>query len=160
MKQDSLKIRVCGVGGLCAGVLLYLLGGDEKQLLVPLLFLALSSSYSYPLIFQNTAFFFFYCLPASPGSYQELQQLCLRPRSRRTTKRAVTGQLPALVMIPQTFICVFAGPPSPEPFSSGHCSKPSVSFLPTAWPSICLRRRPFYLGATSNCQANSSRCPL
>lgn len=41
------------------GVLLYLLGGDEKQLLVPLLFLALSSSYSYPLIFQNTAFFFF-----------------------------------------------------------------------------------------------------
>lgn len=109
-------------GGLCEGVLLYLLGGDEKQLQSPLLFQA-SPLLSYPLIFQNTAF--------SP-SYEALQQLCLRPRSWQTANRPVIGRLPALVVKPLHLHCRF---PIPQPLWCG--LKPSIhpSFSPPGFPS-------------------------
>lgn len=61
--------------GLCDGVLLYLLGGDEKQLPSPLLFPALSSSYP-TLSFSKTLLFhpLSACLAASPGAPAALPQ--------------------------------------------------------------------------------------
>lgn len=86
------------------GVLVHFLGGDEKQLLVPPLFLALSSSLSYPLIFSNTTSFLMACLPFPPPA-NRLGSAAFRPRSRRTAKRAVPGRLPAP---PQMLcLCVF-----------------------------------------------------
>lgn len=69
---------------------------------------AISSSVllpSYPLIFQNTAFLLPARLPASPGSFEGLQQLCLRLRSWRTTKWALIRQLPALAITRPIFVC-------------------------------------------------------
>lgn len=61
---------------------------------------AISSSVlflSYPLIIQNTASLLSACLA------------CLRPRSRQTTKWAVIGQRPALLMIPlDPHLCVLS----------------------------------------------------
>lgn len=87
-------------------VLLYLLGGDEKQLPSPQLFPALFSSYPTPSLSKTLLL---YCLPALPGSYGVFQQLCLRPRSWQTTKWAVIGQRPALLMIPlDPHLCVLS----------------------------------------------------
>lgn len=121
-KQRNRRTTVWRVEGGCVReVLLYLLGGDEKQLLSPLLFPALFFL-SYPLIFQNTAF----SPSASPRSYLVLQQLCLRPRSRQTTKWAVIGQLQAHVMKPLDPHLCDLSPPLPQLHWSGLCLTPSI----------------------------------
>lgn len=87
--------------------------------------------------------FFTLCLPAWLPRLA-LQQRCLRPRSRRTTKWAVIRQLPALVVRPlDPHLCVFS-PPIPQPLWSGLCPKPSIHaslacllFFLSAWLSIC-----------------------
>lgn len=79
-------------------------GGGEKQLLSPLLFQALFSSYP-TLSFSKTLLF--RPLPACLTS-PVLQQPCLRPSLGRTTKWAVIGQLPALIVKPlDPDLCVF-----------------------------------------------------
>ena len=124
--------------GLCDGVLLYLLGGDEKQLLSPLLFPALSSSYptlsfSKTLLFQPLSVCLPGCLAWRSGS-------AASGRGRgETAKWAVTRQLPALVVWDlQTLICVF----SVRPFLSRSDLDfaPNLLFMPPS-PASCLSLR-------------------
>lgn len=127
-------------------------GGGEKQLLSPLLFQALFSSYP-TLSFSKTLLF--RPLPACLAS-PVLQQPCLRPSLGRTTKWAVIGQLPALIVKPlDPDLCAFSPP-----------SKPSIHwalfFFPclAAWLSICFWWPWLYLSNLSHCQHMSSHCPF
>lgn len=70
------------------GVVLYLLGGDEKQLLGRQLFSALSSSYP-TLSFSKTLLF--NCLPASPASRRAPVSL---PQDKGLAKKTTTKKTP------------------------------------------------------------------
>lgn len=148
--------------GLCEEVSLHLLGGDEKQLLSPLLFPALSSSYL-TLSFSKTLLF--HPRPASPDSHEALQQLCLRLRSWQTTKWAVIGQLPALILKPPDPHLWFSACPFLSHSDLDFALNllfilSSLPFSLSARLSICFWHQRFYLSVSSCCQPISSRSPF